>query len=131
MSKALVERIPEFSPGDSRKSGPWIMGSPVKGNWTFFSLGLSSIPRTRSGLGATSQEGEGERMASSMSNGVLADDDVSDGGGKKREKSGSKFRNSVQSEPEVGGGGCNRSNWGTSNKAEKLSTREVLSEGGA
>ena len=66
-----------------------------------------------------------------MSDGVLADDDMSEGGDEKRDNSGPKFKNSVQSEPEVGSGGCNRSSRGISNRAEKSSTKEVLSEGGA
>jgi len=67
-------------------------------------------------------------MASSISGGVLADDDASEGEGGKRERSGSKFRNSVQSEPKVGSVDRSRSSCGISNKAGKSSTRAVLSE---
>jgi len=48
-------------------------------------------------------------MASSTSGGVLANDDANDGEYGKREKSGSQFRNSVQSESKVGRPGCNKS----------------------
>ena len=74
---------------------------------------------------------EGERVASSMSGGVLADDDTSEGEDGKRERSGSKFRNSVQSGPKVGSFGCDRSSCGISNKAEKSSMRETGSVIGA
>lgn len=54
-----------------------------------------------------------------MSEGVLVDDDKSEGEDGKGEKSGSKFRNSVQSEVKVGSADCNKSSCGISNKAEK------------
>ena len=61
-------------------------------------------------------------MASSTSGGVLADDDVSEGENEKRERSGSKFKNWVQSELELGRAGCNRSSCGISNEVEMTST---------
>lgn len=48
-------------------------------------------------------------MASSMSGGVLAKDDESEGEYGKSGKLGSKFRKSVQSESKVGSPGCGRS----------------------
>lgn len=69
-------------------------------------------------------------MASSTSGGVLAnDDDASDGEEGKRERSGSKFRNSVQSQLKVGSADCNISSCGMSNKAENPSRdSETLAE---
>ena len=46
-------------------------------------------------------------MASSISGGVLASDDVGEGEYGKSEISGSKFRNSVQSQSKIGSPGCN------------------------
>ena len=54
-------------------------------------------------------------MASSKSGGVLAND------GEKMERSGSKFRNSLQSEVRICGVGCSRSSCGISNRTEKSS----------
>lgn len=54
------------------------------------------MPGRRYGLEG-SLSGEGERMVSSTSGGVLANDDADEGEYGKSEKSGSKFRNSVQS----------------------------------
>ena len=48
-------------------------------------------------------------MTSSTSGGVLANDDADEGEYGKSEKSGSKFRNSVQSVSNVGSPGCDRS----------------------
>jgi len=48
-------------------------------------------------------------MASLTSGGVLSGDDAGGGEDGKKEGSGSKFRNSVQSQSKVGSPGCNRS----------------------
>ena len=96
-SKAPTEGIPAFSPGGSRNSCPWIMGSPVVGNRTPFSFRWGSTSRRAPGLqGLLEGEEEGERIASSTRGGVLADDDASEGEGGNSDNSGSKFRNSVQ-----------------------------------
>ena len=58
-------------------------------------------------------------MASLTSGGVLANDDADEGEYEKSEKSGSKFRNSVQSVSKVGSPGCDRSSRGISNKVVK------------
>ena len=64
------------------------------------------MSRNGSGLEGSLSEGEeGERMASSTSGGVLAKDDVGEENGKS-DRSGSKFRNSVQSQSKVGSSGC-------------------------
>jgi len=70
-------------------------------------------------------------MASSTSGGVLADDDMSEGKDWEREKSGSKFRNSVQSELNEGSAGCNESSCGISNRALSASIDTAMSAGGA
>ena len=70
-------------------------------------------------------------MTSSMSGGVLADDDVSEGEEGKREKSESKFRNSVQSGLKVGRVGGNKSSCGISNQAEKASIEAEMPKGGS
>lgn len=57
-------------------------------------------------------------MASSTSGGVFADDDEREGEKGKKENSGSKFRNSVQSQSKMGGVGGNRSSCGISNKGK-------------
>jgi len=102
------------------------------GSWTPFLFRGGSISRARPGLEGSLQKGEeGERVASSTSGGVSVDDDASEGEDGKRERSGSRFRNSVQSESKVRSVGCNRSICGISNKAEKSSTRQVLLEKGA
>lgn len=76
-----------------------------------------------SGLeGPLSGREEGERMASSTSGGVLADDGGSKGEGWERVRSGSKFRNSLQSELKEGRTGCSRSSCVISNKAVKASS---------
>jgi len=66
-----------------------------------------------------------------MSGGVLANDEVSEGEDGKRERSGSKFRNWVQSALELGRACCNRSSCGISNKAEISSTDKATSLEGA
>ena len=58
-------------------------------------------------------------MASSARDGVLVDDGMSEGEGGKGERSGSKFRNSLQSESKVGTSDCSISSCGISNKLEK------------
>ena len=74
-----------------------------------------------------SPEGEGgERMTSSTSGGVLANDDAGEEYGES-DRSGSKFKNSIQSRSKVGSPGCSRSSWGISNKAEKASAGVVTS----
>ena len=68
------------------------------------------MPGRESGLeGSLPEREEGERMASSTSGGVLANDDASEGEYGKSERSGSRFRNSVQSESKAGSPGCDRS----------------------
>ena len=77
------------------------------------------MSRRGPGLDGLLSEGEeGERMASSMSGGVLSSDDASEGDDGKRETSGSKFRNWVQSELKLGRVCCSRSSCGISNRAE-------------
>jgi len=66
-----------------------------------------------------------------MSDGVLADDGASEGEEGKRERSDSKFRNSVQSELKVGSVGGNRSSCGISNQAEKSSIEADMPTGGS
>jgi hypothetical protein len=81
-----------------------------------------------SGLeGSLSGDREGERVMSSTSDGVLVNDGTDDGEDDKREGSGSKFRNSVQSASKVESAGCNRSSSGISNKAEKSSPGIAMS----
>lgn len=48
-------------------------------------------------------------MTSSTRGGVPASDDAGEGEGGKRERSGSKFKNSTQSVSKVGRSDCNRS----------------------
>ena len=64
-----------------------------------------------SGLEGPPERGgcEGVRMASSMSDGVPANDDAREGGYGKSEKFGSKFENLAQSESKVGNPSCERS----------------------
>lgn len=64
----------------------------------------------------------GERLASSTSGGVLADDEMRDGEDGGRQGSNSKFKSLVQSESKVEGVGCDRSSWGFPNNAERSST---------
>ena len=68
-----------------------------------------------------------ERMASSAKGGVLADDDKSEGEGGKRERSGSRFRNSLQSESKLGSSDCSRSSCGISSEPGKPVTDEIVS----
>ena len=71
-----------------------------------------------------------ERIVSSMSGGVVANEDTSEGEEGNSENSGSKFRNSVQSELNVGSVGGNRSSCGISNKEGKSSVGvETLGRG--
>ena len=57
--------------------------------------------------GSLSKEEEGERIVSSTSDGVLANDGISEGEGERGKRSDSKFRNSVQSVLKTGNAGCN------------------------
>lgn len=71
-----------------------------------FSLRQGRKSQKGSGLeGPLSRREGGERVASSTRGGVPANDDASDGEGWKRERSGSKFRNSLQSESKEGSDG--------------------------
>jgi len=90
------------------------------------------MSRRGPGLEGPQLEGEGgERMASSTSGGVLANEDNSEGEDGKRERSGSKFKNWVQSELKLGSSDCNRSSFGISNKAEMSSAYAVRPLNGA
>ena len=83
-----------------------------------------------SGLdGSLSVGEEGERMTSSTSGGVLVDDGASEGEGGKKERSFSKFRNSVQLASKVGGVVCNSSSPGISNRVDRLSVVKATSVG--
>ena len=72
-------------------------------------------------------------MASPKSGGVLVNDGTTEGEHRKAGRSGSKFRNSVQSGLKVESAGCSISSCGISNKAEKSPTTgtEVVTSVGA
>lgn len=108
-----------------------MMGSPRACNWVPFSLGCGRTSTREYGLEGPLCVGEGEKVASSMSEGVSASDGVSSGEGGKREGLGSKFRNSFQSELKVGRTGCSRVSCGISKRAEKSSSRVKRSGRGA
>lgn len=90
------------------------------------------VSRRGSGLEGPLSGGEGERVASSTSGGVFSNKGTREGEGKGG-RSGSKFKNSVQSESKVRCDDCNRSSCGISNRAENSSndTGIAISMGGA